>query len=369
MRCSGRLLLLAVVASTAGCCDGREQPQQQQQQQYRVAYVEEFKAVNLPDAPRTLRTNAAATASWAADAAARGADVLLMPEYGMPGFVNTTGAASKRDAWYPYLLELRDEWLDKVLCGDDAGSAAAAAAAVAGPDPAKTALSLELLTRLSCAARSARTAVVIDMLEVVYLPAAGTSARRSALRSDEPPQHPPAPRLQYNTAVVFDAAGTLLRRARKFNLFGEAEYLDTPVTCETAAPFPVRGVPVCVMVCADLIYAFPFSRHWDGGRRSRDFLLPVAWSNEMADMEVLAYAQGWSERYRVNVVVANHRRVGRESGTGAFASGAAVAAYYDVRAGLSPHLRVVDMTSPPASAADTAVAADVVPTAAPAAAP
>jgi len=43
--------------------------------------------------------------------------------------------------------------------------------------------------------------------------------------------------------------------------------------------------------------------------------MPAAWSDEMAQMQVMAFAQGWSLKHGVTLILSNMRGVG-ESGSG-----------------------------------------------------
>lgn len=63
-----------------------------------------------------------------------------------------------------------------------------------------------------------------------------------------------------------------------------------------------------------------------------DFAVPVSWDNSYAQLQTLAYVQGWSHVHGVNVVLCNGNSgpngYGGESGSGVFASGKVLDSYY-----------------------------------------
>ena len=73
-----------------------------------------------------------------------------------------------------------------------------------------------------------------------------------------------------------------------------------------------------------------------------DFVAPVAWDDSMAQMQVLGWAQGFSSTLGVNLVIANHRG-SAESGSGAFASGDALAYTFSRTAGGDSDVRIADL--------------------------
>lgn len=127
----------------------------------------------------------------------------------------------------------------------------------------------------------------------------------------------------YNTDVAFDTDGTYLAKYHKRNLWGETN-VDTP-PLEKVTFTTKFGETFGMITCADLIYNHPALDLVEQG--VKNFVMPLAWSNEMAQMQALAYAQGWSLANKVNLVLANHR-TSSESGSGILVSGQPVSQQY-----------------------------------------
>lgn len=100
--------------------------------------------------------------------------------------------------------------------------------------------------------------------------------------------------------------------------------MDAPTECNpstfTALTSTVEGgVTFGLITCADLIYEFP-TVDLINSHGVVHFVVPVAWDDSMAQMQVMGWAQGFSLAHGVNVVVSNHRTAS-ESGSGAWSSG------------------------------------------------
>ena len=77
--------------------------------------------------------------------------------------------------------------------------------------------------------------------------------------------------------------------------------------------------------CADLIYKHPALPLLASG--IDHFVVPIAWSDEMAQMQALPSLQAWSLAHCVNLVATNHRSSSM-SGSGIFSCGHVEAATY-----------------------------------------
>ena len=294
---------------------------------YTAAFAE-LRAQSAPTGPATLALNVERSAAVAAEAAGRGADILVLPEYGLSGF------GSGRDAWLPYLEQLPPP---------PPLGAEGAVPCDAPPEQYRLAPSL---VGLSCAARAHAIALVANLGDLIYCDA--TPAYPGCAESRDG-------RLQFNTAVAFDSDGRYLARAHKQNLWGEAGYFDEPVDCalssfatsfvsptgpttHTALPCPLarpcsdragccgrQGVEFGLFTCADLIYDFPATALLDRGLVN--FVAPMAWSDEMAQMQALPSYQAWSLSHCVNLVATNHRGP-RMSGSAALSCGSVLAATF-----------------------------------------
>lgn len=150
---------------------------------------------------------------------------------------------------------------------------------------------------LSCAAKSSGVAVVANLAE-----------------------NDPTAGAMYNVDVAFDTDGTFLAKYRKQNLWvsclpvldtaavalpqiiiaaslalfhdvpapwpsSQGEwYMTTPQSCPIVSFTPKFNVTFGLFTCADLIYPFPAAELVDQG--VRNFLMPAAWTDEMAQMQV-----------------------------------------------------------------------------------
>ena len=231
----------------------------------------------------TLAQNIATLARHAATAGSNGAQIIVFPEYGITGF-----SSYPKQAWisggYAVAIPLAPAALDArvVPC----------AAAARFPAP---------IVALSCAARSARIALVANLVD-----------------------HNVSTGTLFNTDVAFDTDGAYLAKYAKQNLWGEAN-IDVPQSCPLATFTTNFGVTFGLLTCADLIYARPAAALLAAG--VTDFVVPLAWSNAMAQMQILPWAQAFSLTHSVNLVVANHK-TRSESGSAAIERGAVLAYEY-----------------------------------------
>jgi predicted amidohydrolase len=274
-------------------------------EEYVVAFVEQ-QAQSAATGPATLALNSRRAADAADEASAQGAQMIVLPEYGLSGFYSGSGA---RDAWIPFLEQLPEPLPSREVPCDD-------------PDRFRLAPSL---VALSCAARAHSIAIVANIGDLIYCDAPGVTNPGCATSRDG--------RLQFNTAVALDTDGAYLARAHKQNLWGEAAYFDEPLDCQQVSFTTSFNVQFGLFTCADLIYEFPAIALIDAGLVN--FVAPMAWSDEMAQMQALPSYQAWSLAHCVNFVATNHRST-RMSGSGAFSCGRVVASTFDPGTGDGP---------------------------------
>jgi len=239
---------------------------------YKAAYVEHHATSACGSGScgeATKRQNVQALQYYAQEAAAQGAQIIVFPEYGITG--ESSYSAS---SWWQGGYTESFGSVGHIPCDDaDAQQQAPSVAA------------------LSCAARQNKIVIVANLAEWAS----------GAL---------------YNTDVVLDSDGTLIAKYRKLNLWGES-YMTVPQDCPIVN-FTAFGEVFGLFTCADLIYSFPAETLVQRG--IKNFVMPAAWSDEMAQMQVMAYAQGWSYRHQVNLILCNHR-MASQSGSGIWASG------------------------------------------------
>lgn len=223
-------------------------------------------------------------------AARLGAQLLVTPEYGITGY-----PGSDRIAWFAYAADVPEVTEPRVdLCARWSGGAAVP----------------RIVGRLSCMAREHRLALVASVID-----------RKDCARS---PSYPGCDgsrdgSLLFNTDVVFDSDGALLAKYHKANLWGEYA-IDAASDCR-AVTFTPRALNVSfgVFTCADLIHAWPALHLVRLG--VRHFVMPLAWSNEMAQMQAEGWLQSWSRVANATLLAANARSRGTETGSGIFSRG------------------------------------------------
>ena len=237
--------------------------------------------------PATRKTNVAALVAHAAMASTRGAEIVIFGEYAITGF-----SSYPKEAW------ISGGYSEVIPSPPVAGAPRVVPCDAAGGGAFADATSV---VALSCAAREHKVAIVANLVD-----------------------HVRATGKVFNTDVAFDTDGAYLAKYHKQNLWGEAN-MDVPLDCPHASFTTSFNVTFGLLTCADLIYAKPAAALL--GEGIRNFLVPLAWSNEMAQMQVLGWAQAFSLRHAVNLVVANHR-TSSESGSGAWSSGTALKYVY-----------------------------------------
>jgi len=247
---------------------------------YKAAYVEHKAESPCGQNSCGKEQNAASVKTYdgyAEEAAAKGAQIMVFPEYGITGF-----SSYSKSSWYTGgYTETIPSLTGQVPC-DEASKFSGAPSVVS----------------LSCTAKRYGIAVVANLMEY-------TGGK------------------MYNTNVALDSDGAYLAKYHKRNLWGETN-IDVPPV-ETVSFKTKFGETFGMFICADLIYQHPAQDLVQSG--VKNYVMSLAWSNEMAQMQAMAYAQGWSIANRVNLVFANHHGT-TESGSGILVSGYPVSQYY-----------------------------------------
>lgn len=246
---------------------------------YKAAYVEHYPAspCGAGSCGAAMKAaNAQVYASHIAEAARQGADILVFPEYGLTG----ESSAPKR-------LWVSGGYTEVIPVPD-------------GSVPCDSGVDAPTIVALSCAAREHAIAVVANLMDY-------TDGN------------------MYNTDVAFDTDGVLLAKYHKLNMWGEPN-VDVPSDCGEGVFTTTFGVTFGMFTCADVMYQYPTLDLVSKG--VTDFVMPAAWSNEMADMQVMGYAQGWSYFHQTNLVLSNLRG-GTSSGSGVWFHGEPRATTYN----------------------------------------
>lgn len=287
---------------------------------YKAAIVE-LPAVYGNSAADTRRLSVNESLRYARDAKRAGAQIIVFPEYGITGFTDST-----RDAYLQSLEQIPEPNGD-VPCDNTSRYQLAPS-----------------IVSLSCGARDHGIAIVAGMGDLVHCPSADLSRSCASSRGG---------RLQFNTVVAFDTDGRFAAKHHKQNLWGEDAYVDVPQECRTATFRASFGVTFGLFICADVIHDFPAEEMVRAG--VRNFVSPIAWSNDMAQMQAMSWHQGWSLRNCANVLFSNYPwqtgpGVG-SSGSGIISCGRALASHYTVGSGPGPLLVAeLDAAPPPAAA-------------------
>jgi len=259
---------------------------------YKVAVVELPAASSSNKASTRLNANAQQSVDYAGQAAAAGAQVIVLPEYGVNGFSGTSNLMRRFSEPIP-------EPASDIPCTNSGRYSSA-----------------PTIVTLSCGARQHGIAIVASVGDSV-----GTK--------------------NYNTAVVFDTDGKFVAKQHKHNLWGEDNYVDIPQDCGKSVFTLSFGVTFGLFICADGIHDFPAQQMVRDG--VKNFLTPIAWDSTMAQMQAMAWQQGWSLRHCANVAFSNYPWEGSagapgSSGSGIFSCGSVEASFFAPSDAASPIL-------------------------------
>ncbi|CAK9108144.1 Pantetheinase (Pantetheine hydrolase) (Tiff66) (Vascular non-inflammatory molecule 1) (Vanin-1) [Durusdinium trenchii] len=253
--------------------------------------VLEHRVRQRPTAVEMMEANLEVYEQQLQAAAAAGAQLLVTPEDGITGF------RMQREAWWPYAFDLPPAPMDQPPCDANRGHGASVP---------------WVLQRLSCMAREHQVALVASLIDL----------KDCSKQPDYPGCPVPSRRdgkLLLNTAVVLDRDGCFLQKYHKANLWYEAA-LDASKECSPKT-FRIKGfesVPFGLFICADLIHAWPSLELVTQG--IRHFVMPLSWSNEMAQMQPMGWQQAWSSLSQ-SVLLAANTRADDTSGSGIYVAG------------------------------------------------
>lgn len=266
------------------------------------------------EALAAMRNNLEALAPHLAVAAQQGAQIVVLPEDALTGFLNC-----KRAQMAPYLEVVPDPDAGLVVPCNNASWAAS-----------------PVLQDLSCAAVTHGVVLVADVGAME--PCAGQ------------PGCPADGQWQFNTQVALDESGAVIGRFHKYHLFYEPQY-NAPALPEVRTFNTSFGVRFGQMVCFGIMFADPSEDLRRAG--VRDVVFSSWWVNTPPTVFATQWYQAWTRHYGTTLLAAGGVMAPAVdySGSGIFSSGAVLAAYYDVATSTAPQDRVLVARVP---VADTA---------------
>lgn len=125
----------------------------------------------------------------------------------------------------------------------------------------------DFLVQLSCASRAARKYVVINL----------TERAKCVVSKDDPRPCAPDGINIFNTNVVFDRAGKVISRYRKWNLYGEPK--NTTYNTELRFFDTDFGVVFGHFVCFDILFYRP--AQWLVNLGFTDLIFPTMWGSQL----------------------------------------------------------------------------------------
>lgn len=177
-----------------------------------------------------------------------------------------------------------------------------------------------LVKKISCAARSFRRYVVVNIVTKTKCPDSEMIANKDPRRCEDREDG-----LSYfNTNVVFDRDGVLISRYRKFNLFGEE--VDKPYKPAMVVFDTDFGIKFGHFICFDLMFRRPaleLVRMTDSSgffRNLTDIIFTSMWFSELPFLTGVQVQQNWAHANDVNLLAAgaNNPEFG-STGTGIYA--------------------------------------------------
>lgn len=154
--------------------------------------------------------------------------------------------------------------------------------------------SSDVIREISCAARSTKKYILINVLE-------RSECSEESIKSNDTKLCSSKGYNQYNSNVVFDRSGTIISRYRKFNLFGE---LNTDITLiPDISIFETDfGVTFGHFICFDLLFDEPTRILLE--KNVTNILYPSLWFSEIPFLTAVQIQLYWSFRYNVNLLAA-----------------------------------------------------------------
>ncbi|EDV92303.1 vanin-like protein 1 [Drosophila grimshawi] len=162
------------------------------------------------------------------------------------------------------------------------------------------------LVAISCAARTARKYIVINISEQQLCSATPEDTRPCA----------PSGYNVFNTNVVFDRSGLVVSRYRKVHLYGEPR--NTTFVPESISFETDFNVTFGHFVCFDILFYVP-AHQMAVEQGITDFIFPSMWFSQLPFLTAVQVQQAWAYSNDVNLLAsgASHPEYG-SSGTGVY---------------------------------------------------
>lgn len=236
------------------------------------AAVYEHSPVTGETPQKTLMKNLDVYLSQIHQAASEGADIIVFPEYGLVGIPENYGASS-REGLAKFGTTVPDPLTESYNFCLNPGENA-------------------LLNTLSCAAMNNSITVVANMVEI-----------RSCDSTDKDAECPDDGFWLYNTDVVIDEDGKLLRRSRKRHPYDEP-YINPRPLSDPLPVFETKFGRFAVIICFDLL--FPDTSMKVLEREGIDnVVFSTAWPDYLPFSAATQIHPGWALRTGVNLLSAN----------------------------------------------------------------
>jgi len=221
-------------------------------------------------------------------AKALGANIIVLPEYGLLGWPDI---GWNRTTIFPFMESIPDPSSSSSPLNPCLSSSIYSSSA-------------PMTVGLSCLARNYNIAVVANYGDLLIC-----SPGVDGCRDDG--------RLQFNTAVAFNEDGDLLVRYHKRHLYFEQEWYDVDSDGGHEANFTTNfGVTFGLFICFDIF--------WENTETLTDFVYPTYWDNDhMVNATVVQTI--WSSAHHVNFIAGNIGTDRSSSGSGIYTQGVPLA--------------------------------------------
>ncbi|KYN09055.1 PREDICTED: vanin-like protein 2 [Trachymyrmex cornetzi] len=233
-----------------------------------IAAVVEYPAKYSTNSNETLKINSDAYVVFIKVANLYGVDIIVFPEAGL-----TTVNFPEREKLEDWTTIVPNASSNYTPCCQDTFKVS------------------EALRKISCAARSNKIYVVINIAEKEPC-------------SDEP--CPTDKMFYYNTNVVFDRTGKIIARYRKTNLSKEYQFNVTTIP-EVVTFNTDFGVKFGTFTCFDIYFRKP-ALQLTRDYQVTDFVYPTAWFSEVPFLTAVQLQSGWSFAENVNLLASGYNR-------------------------------------------------------------
>lgn len=154
------------------------------------------------------------------------------------------------------------------------------------------------------------------MYLIVNLVENSTCPDSQQIRLKDPRPCPPSGINYYNTNVVFNGAGEIIAKYRKFNVINEPGILN-PYKPESVSFLTKFNEKFGLITGSDILFEQPASDLRKSG--INNFIMPSRWFSELPFLTALQVYQGWAYTHNVNLMVSGlaEPNVG-SSGTGIY---------------------------------------------------